>query len=243
MQQSTLSFPTIKRSRPRSIDRASAQPPSKRYSVTNMPRFPPGIRIQPQRVGVQRYRRNKYNTRRRSKYPRPGSRSIAMRPTYGSRTALEVHRKFAENGALVTWPKLDSGLQTPSLAAVYVPYTFQNWQRGVSDSQFTGSRVTLKNISTMMQLQMPKTIPTAQNFPYRFRITHGYCKQNTVVSIKSAVGAGEDLPGGIALNQPQPDADTPWLANNDPHPPAFSTVFQNIKVREMFIGRVFFIYF
>eukprot|EP01050_Picozoa_sp_SAG11_P006880 SAG11_NODE_553_length_8575_cov_18.074328_9_plen_89_part_00 len=65
MQQSTLSFPTVKRSRPRSIDVGSVRPPSKRYSVTNVLRFPPGIRIQPQRVGVQRYRGSKYNTRRR----------------------------------------------------------------------------------------------------------------------------------------------------------------------------------
>eukprot|EP01050_Picozoa_sp_SAG11_P001475 SAG11_NODE_63_length_18904_cov_11.842914_10_plen_210_part_00 len=151
-----------------------------------------------------------------------------MRPSRGAVVPGEVHRKFAENGTLVTWPKLDSGLQTPAPAAVFVPHIFQNWQRGVSDSQFTGSRVTLKNVSVMMQLQMPKTIPTAQNFPYRLRITHGYCKQNTVVSIKSAVGAPEDLPNGIALNQPQPDADIPWLDSNAAFPPAFATVFQKI---------------
>eukprot|EP01050_Picozoa_sp_SAG11_P001476 SAG11_NODE_63_length_18904_cov_11.842914_11_plen_174_part_00 len=136
------------------------------------------------RGNVQRYRRGvKYQRNRkryRSKYPRAGSRAIAMRPSRGAVVPGEVHRKFAENGTLVTWPKLDSGLQTPAPAAVFVPHTFQNWQRGVSDSQFTGSRVTLKNVSVMMQLQMPKTIPTAQNFPYRLRITHGYCKQNLI---------------------------------------------------------------
>eukprot|EP01050_Picozoa_sp_SAG11_P025092 SAG11_NODE_5551_length_1527_cov_2.154062_2_plen_170_part_00 len=157
-------------SRKRTLPQSSAVGHAANIRRRVMPSYPPGVfrHAMPQRVGVQRrkprYQRSRFGRR---KYPRPGSRVMAMRPSRGSVVPSEVRRKYAETDTLKTWTKKNAGSQTPSAAALMVPFTFQDWQRGTSDNRFTGSRVTLKNISLMMQLQFPKTIPTAQNVPYR----------------------------------------------------------------------------
>eukprot|EP01050_Picozoa_sp_SAG11_P034817 SAG11_NODE_12459_length_702_cov_1.074627_1_plen_161_part_01 len=122
-----------------------------------MPSYPPGFfrHAAAQRVGVQRrtsYRRSRYSQRR--KYPRAGARRIAMRPRAGAVVPSEVKRQYSESQVQV-WPRRNAVGAEPARSLVYCPFSYQFWQRGLSDSQFSGSKVTLKNISCMMQLVPP----------------------------------------------------------------------------------------
>lgn len=168
----------------------------------------PAYRVMPK---FRSYRKSSYqrNKRRaRTKYPRAGSRAIATRPSRGLVTPNEVKRQYAES-ATQAWPTGD-GLGAPSRSPIYVPFSYQFWNRGLADSNFTGSKVTLKNISVMMQLIPPVNVPTANNKPYRLRITQGWCKQHPQVDMAStaAVGLASQYPNGMATGQPAPVATT-----------------------------------
>ncbi len=181
---------------------------------TDMPSYPPGFfrHAVPQRVGVKYrrapYQRGKYQQRR--KYPRAGAGRIAMRPRIGAIVPSEVKRQYVES-TVQTWPTGAAGPGVPSRSPVYCPFSYQFWQRGLSDSQFSGSKLTLKNIFVMMQLVPPVNVLTANNKPYRFRIVQGWCKQNPSVSMGSTASSpilAASYPNGMAIAQVAPVAST-----------------------------------
>jgi len=173
-----------------------------------MPSYPPGrfFHVR-QRLGSYNratYQRGKYRQRR--KYPRAGARRIAMRPRIGAIVPTEVKRQYVESSNQ-TWPTGSSGPGAPSRSPVYCPFSYQFWQRGLSDSQFSGSKLTLKNISVMMQIVPPVNVPVANNKPYRFRIVQGWCKQNPTVSMSptdSSPILAASYPNGMAVSQISP---------------------------------------
>ena len=185
---------------------AHAQPVTmpRRYSRT----YTDYGRVSGRKYRVRAYQRNR--KRSRSKYPRVGSRSIAMRPALGKVVPTEIKRQYIESGNQV-WPQTAGAGTPPTRSPVYCPFSFQYWLRGLSDSQFTGSKVTLKNISVMMQIVPPVNVPIANNKPYRLRIVQGWCKQNAVVPMastgSSAILAAQ-YPNGMAVNQAPPVATT-----------------------------------
>lgn len=172
-------------------------PPGLFAHIVNMPR-------RYRRNGVKPYQRNK--RRGRAKYPRAGSRAIAMRPRMGAVVPSEVKRQYVES-SVQTWPVGSAGPGLPARSPVYCPFSYQFWQRGLSDSQFSGSKLTLKNISVMMQLVPPVNVPTDHNKPYRFRIVQGWCKQNPTAGMSSTASSpilAASYPNGMAVNQVAP---------------------------------------
>lgn len=165
----------------------------------------------------RRYRRNgvkpqyQRNWRRyRTKYPRAGGRAIASKPRMGAIVPSEVKKTYVESAQQV-WPQGPGAGTPPSRSPVYCPFTFQFWLRGLSNSQFTGDKITLKNISVMMQLVPPVNVPTANNKPYRFRITQGWCKQNARADMSATTAnpiLAASYPHGMAMSQVAPIANS-----------------------------------
>lgn len=153
--------------------------------------------------------------KRKRKYPRPGSRRIAMRPRVGAVVPSEIHRAYRESN-VNAWPRAQAMATAPSPAAVFVPNSYQSWKRGLADGSFTGSKVTLKNISLMVQMNAPATVLTTMNTPYRLRVTAGWCKNDARVKIYPTTNAAilDEYPNGMALNQVQPSMTSPIPATD-----------------------------
>lgn len=190
----------------------------KRFKGKNVP---PGLFFHAPMAGTRKYRRQPRS--RRSKYPRRGSRAITRRPARGSYVPQEVKRRYAETNhvplapglpTVAPWPLVNPidplNPLKPSAHATYVPITYQLWQRGLSDAQFTGSRVRLKNISVMMQFTPTKNVIDGDNVPYRFRITHGWCKSNARIAMQSTAAVSETpFPNGMGAIEVRPDTANP----------------------------------
>lgn len=170
--------------------------------------------------GKSTYQRNRSRYTNRRKYPRAGGRSIAMRPTFGSVRPFEVKRLYVEGGHQA-WPQKSAVDVNPARSPVYVPYAFQSWQRGIGDNRFTGSKVTLKNISVMCQINAPKTQETVRNIPYRIRFVAGWCKQTPLVQMSdtSSVALGGDFPNGMGINVQVPSTVNLIYGPQTPLPP------------------------
>lgn len=169
------------------------------------------------RISNRKYRIRAYQRGRRGyKYTRAGGRRLPTRPSYGSRPPLEVKRKYAENTAITSgvWPKKYADAVEPLASAVFVPHGYQLWTRGLADTQFSGSKVMLKNISCMMQMKFPSELPSTVNVPYRLRITQGWCKQNAFTGVSPSTASTEPLPNGIVLSEHAPDQDEPFFAGS-----------------------------
>lgn len=186
--------------------------------------------------GTRRFRSNKskfnkYQRRYKRKYPRSGGRRVTRRPNRGAIVPLSVHRQYVEtSGAIagypgtVVWPLQNPVLgNTPAAAACYVPLSYQEWQRGLADNEFSGSRVVLKNISVVMQMVAPEEVLLANAKPYRIRITQGWCKTNARVAMSSTVGGTRQLPNGMGVNQVRPNPADP-LPNGVTTTPIHTTV-------------------
>lgn len=198
---------------------AGPGPPLRRYRGRNVP---PGLFLHAMPgVSRRRYRKNAYQrnrSRSRSKYPRSGTRSIAMRPSRGAVVPTEIKRQYIESASQV-WPQTTGAGTPPTRSPVYCPFSFQYWLRGLSDSQFTGSKVTLKNISVMMQIVPPVNVPVANNKPYRLRIVQGWCKQNAIAAMASTASSAllaSQYPNGMAVGQAPPIATTLLRGNAVP---------------------------
>ncbi len=218
---------------------AGAGPILRRHRGANVP---PGRFAHAPLYMPRRYRRNgvKYQRNRRrgrSKYPRAGSSRIAMRPRMGAIVPTEVKKTYVESAQQV-WPQGVGAGTPPSRSPVYCPFTYQFWNRGISNSQFTGDKITLKNISVMLQLVPPVNIPTANNKPYRLRITQGWCKQNPSVDMQPTTAnpvLSSAYPHGMAMGQiaPVPQSLLRGGANVATEPPHIATL---LKAQADFVG-------
>lgn len=190
------------------------------------PNVPPGLFFQQMpRVPHRKHRRDLGGVKRKRRYPRTGSGRISTRPQHGRVVSNEVHRNYRETPR-VAWPRLAAMATAPSPAAIYVPHSYQFWSRGLSDRDFTGSKVTLKNISVMIQMSAPQTVLTTMNIPYRLRVTAGWCKQSARVKVYPTTDAAisGQYPNGMAINENQPSLTAPIPPNDGNFPAVLETV-------------------
>eukprot|EP01050_Picozoa_sp_SAG11_P015317 SAG11_NODE_1973_length_3979_cov_5.654897_4_plen_251_part_00 len=200
------------------------------------PRFPPGIRIQRKLVSRPSYRSG-YQRRYKRKYPRTGSRRIAMRPQSGRVVPQEVHRAYRESST-INWPKYQDMATAPSPAAIFVPNSYQSWSRGLADGDFTDSKVTLRNISLMVQMNAPQTVLSTMNTPHRLRVTAGWCKQNATVKMYQTTNPAilGQFPNGMAINQTAPSVTQPIPSVDGSYPVSLETVKDTIDDQVQILG-------
>jgi hypothetical protein len=105
------------------------------------------------------------------------------------------------------WPVTGASGTIAQAGLIIVPKGYTFWNRGLDSCQFTGRSVFLKNITSQITFQFPKS---SKNFePYMFHFVTGFVKMGLQYTVAPTLGLDHTQDGfcaGMVLNYTTTDA-------------------------------------